>query len=222
MLFAAFILGLFGSLHCAGMCGPLALALPVVDRTRVGFILGRLLYNIGRIFTYVVIGLIVGTVGQTLALAGFQRWLSISAGALILAGLIFARFSLNAPVGKLVMRVKSTFGTLLKKRSYPALFALGATNGLLPCGLVYVAAAGAATTGQVASAAEYMLLFGIGTLPVMLAIPLLGRGLSLRLPIQKLVPISVAVVAALLIVRGLALGVPYLSPELGPHCSACH
>lgn len=223
MLMAAFILGLLGSLHCAGMCGPLALAIPVVSRTRFGFFGGRMLYNLGRILTYVLIGALFGMVGETFSLAGFQRWLSVSAGALLLLGLFFTRLTFAKPTTHLVMRIKSTFATLLQKRSYPALFALGATNGLLPCGLVYVAAAGAAATGHIISAAEYMLMFGLGTTPVMLAIPLLGRKLSFRFSFQKLVPISVGLVALLLIVRGLSLGIPYLSPQLsGTHCPSCH
>ncbi|MCD6049706.1 MAG: hypothetical protein K0Q55_1109, partial [Verrucomicrobia bacterium] len=87
-LWTAFILGLVGSLHCAGMCGPLALALPVAGKTRRAFVLGRVLYNLGRILTYCVIGAIFGLAGQSLALAGFQKWVSLGAGVAILLGLL--------------------------------------------------------------------------------------------------------------------------------------
>lgn len=223
MLLSAFILGLVGSLHCAGMCGPLALAVPAVNPTRSGFLVSRLLYNAGRIATYTAIGALFGLVGETLSLAGFQGWLSLAAGAFILLGLIFAKISLNHPATNLVIRIKRIFGNLLRRRSYPALFALGAVNGLLPCGLVYVAAAAATATGHILTAAEYMIAFGFGTLPVLLAIPILGRKISVNFNFQKLVPISVAIVALLLILRGLALDIPFISPDLAAgHCSACH
>ena len=223
MLLSAFILGLVGSLHCAGMCGALALAVPAVNPTRAGFLVSRLLYNAGRIATYTAIGALFGLVGETLSLAGFQGWLSLAAGAFILLGLIFAKISLNNPAANLVIRIKRIFGNLLLRRSYPALFALGAVNGLLPCGLVYVAAAAATATGHVLTAAEYMVAFGLGTLPVLLAIPILGRKIAFNFNYQKLVPISVALVALMLILRGLALDIPFISPDLAAgHCSACH
>ena len=223
MLLSAFILGLVGSLHCAGMCGPLALAVPAVNPSRSGLLVSRLLYNAGRIATYTAIGALFGLVGETLSLAGFQGWLSLAAGAFILLGLIFAKASLNNPAANLVIRIKRIFGSLLRLRSYPALFALGAVNGLLPCGLVYVAAAAATATGHILTAAEYMVAFGLGTLPVLLAIPILGRKIAFNFNYQKLVPISVALVALMLILRGLALDIPFISPDLAAgHCSACH
>lgn len=225
MLLTAFILGFAGSLHCAGMCGPLSLALPAVGSGRASFLLSRLIYNVGRVGTYCLLGLISGTLGQALAFAGFQRWLSILAGTLIFAGLLFAKASGKNFAAKTVVHVKRLFGVFLRRRSYGALFALGATNGLLPCGLVYVAATAAAATGNALSSSEYMLAFGVGTLPMMLAVPLLGRTLNLRINFRQFVPVSVALVAALLILRGLSLGIPYLSPDLStgaPLCPACH
>lgn len=223
MIFSAFILGLVGSLHCAGMCGPLALAIPVVQTHRASAITSRLLYNGGRITTYAIIGACFGVIGETISLAGFQRWLSLSAGALLLLGLAFAGMTINKPATRFVIQLKAIFAKLLRQRSYSALFALGVTNGFLPCGLVYVAAAAAASTGHIPAAAEYMVAFGLGTLPVMLAIPLLGRQLSFRFSFRKLVPMSVAVVALLLILRGLSLDIPYLSPDLtSTHCVSCH
>ncbi len=224
MFWTAFILGLAGSLHCAGMCGPLALALPVVGRSRGSFILSRLAYNAGRLATYCMLGLIAGALGQALAFAGFQRWLSLSAGALILAGLFFTQLTGKQTIAKIVVHVKKLFGTFLRQRSYGALVALGATNGLLPCGLVYVAATAGAAIGKAVDASAYMLAFGLGTLPMMLAVPLLGRTLNLRINLQKMIPVSVALVAVLLILRGLSLGIPYLSPEISGgavHCPAC-
>jgi sulfite exporter TauE/SafE len=224
MLLTAFILGLAGSLHCAGMCGPLALMLPVVGKGSAAFAVSRCVYNLGRVATYCVLGAMAGVFGEALAFAGFQRWLSLLAGFFLLAGLLFTRFSGTQFGVGLVAWIKSAFGSLLRKRSYSGLLALGAANGLLPCGLVYVAATAAATTAQVREAAEYMFAFGIGTLPMMLAIPLAGRSLNSRFNFQRVVPLSIALVAVILIFRGLSLGIPYLSPNLagGNAGAACH
>lgn len=229
----AVILGLVGSLHCAGMCGPLALALPVqrpggqsVLGPGTAFFLGRLLYNGGRILTYCLMGLVFGLFGRSLALAGIQNWVSILLGAALLAGLAAStRIAVWKPVYSFVERVKRGMGVLLHRRSLTSLFFLGLLNGWLPCGLVYVACAGATATGNMLSGAGYMALFGIGTLPMMLAISLSGKLVPFgwRLKLRKAIPVSVFLVAALLILRGMSLGIPYLSPDLAAkNASCCH
>jgi sulfite exporter TauE/SafE len=223
-LWTAFFLGLAGSLHCAGMCGPLALALPAAGRNRTTFFLGRLAYNAGRIATYCGLGIIFGLIGQSLLLAGVQRWLSIGLGAMLIAGLFASRkLSAALPVTRLVERLKGGMSALLRQRSLASLGVLGLLNGLLPCGLVYVACAGATATGSVLSGAEYMALFGFGTVPMMLAISLSGRLVpaAFRLRLLKAVPAAVGLLAALLILRGLALGIPYLSPDLSSGAAGC-
>lgn len=224
ILVTAIALGLIGSLHCAGMCGPLALALPTTGNARASFVAGRFAYNLGRILTYCTLGAAFGLVGQTMAFAGFQRWVSIIAGVAILVGLFLStRFVTSLPVTRAVTWIKSGLGSLLRQRSLTATFALGSLNGLLPCGLVYAACAGAAATGELLSGVEYMAAFGLGTVPMMLGIGLIGQKLqfTLRFKLQRLIPASVAVVAVLLILRGLSLGIPYLSPELAAG-AACH
>jgi sulfite exporter TauE/SafE len=221
----AFILGLAGSLHCAGMCGPLALALPNGHASASRFVLGRTAYNLGRIATYCLLGLTFGFLGKTLALAGIQRWVSITLGLSLLVGLFASRrLALSGPVSALVARLKSGMSILLRRRSLASLAVLGLFNGLLPCGLVYVACAGATATGAVQASVGYMAVFGVGTLPLMLAISLTGKLVpsSLRLRLQKAVPVSVFLVALLLILRGLSLGVPYLSPDLASAMPCCH
>jgi sulfite exporter TauE/SafE len=185
---------------------------------------GRLLYNAGRVATYGLIGVLFGLFGKTLALAGVQRWFSIGIGVLILAGLLAGRLeSWSRPLAVPVARLKSSLGALLQRRSAGALLLIGLLNGLLPCGLVYVAAAGAITTGGILSAVEYMVVFGAGTVPMMLALSLAGGWLpvSWRLRFQRAVPVCVALVAVLLILRGLALGIPYLSPVCDLHGKPC-
>lgn len=225
-LATAFLLGLVGSLHCAGMCGPLALALPVAGKGPVGYLAGRLTYNLGRVVTYAGLGIVFGLAGQTLLLAGFQRWLSITLGVLLIAGLLASRrIALARPVILLVAQLKSRMGALLQQRSYLALGLLGLLNGLLPCGLVYVACAGAAATGGWLSGAEYMAAFGLGTAPLMFGLSLSGKLLTpgLRLKLRYALPVSVVALGLLLVLRGLSLGIPYLSPDLyAPGGACCH
>jgi sulfite exporter TauE/SafE len=215
LLWTALVLGLAGSVHCAAMCGPLVLLVAKARRSaRDSFA-----YHVGRIATYAAIGIIFGALGHSLALAGWQRGLSILAGVTILAGLFLSSAAvLKTPVVRLVTRLKSTFGHLLLRRSLASQFGLGAINGLLPCGLVYVAAAGAAATGNPLGGAGYMVVFGLGTLPMLLGIVLAGGRLPVAARLHRLLPVSVAVVAVLLILRGLALGIPYLSPAALHSC----
>jgi len=226
-LWTAFLLGLIGSLHCAAMCGPLALALPINGNTRHSFVLGRLAYNFGRIFMYSVLGGICGLLGLTLALAGFQRWISLVAGAAILISLaLSSSCALKIAPSVAVIWLKGRLVTLLQQRTLGSLLLLGALNGLLPCGLVYAACAGAVASSGV-NAVGYMLVFGLGTLPMMLSVGLLGKKLhfALRFKLQRLIPVCLVLMGLLLIVRGLSLGIPYLSPDLAHadvKCPACH
>lgn len=219
-----FLLGLLGSLHCAGMCGPLAVA---VSASGAGShpATGRLLYNLGRLGTYTLMGALFGLFGQGLAIAGFQRWLSITAGVLILAGL--AATTRRSPTGLLLRAVdllKSLFARLLGRGSLGSRLLLGSLNGLLPCGLVYVASASAAATGSPVVGAAWNLAFGLGTLPLMLAVTLAGGRMPFvwRLRLQRFIPVGVAVTGSMLVLRGLALGIPYLSPASGANGLVCH
>lgn len=224
MIWTAFILGLFGSLHCAGMCGPLALALPPTGSNAAGFVLGRLAYNLGRLATYCLLGLLSGLAGRIILLAGLQRWVSIGLGLALLAGLLTSRrLALSRPATALVALLKARMSGLLRRRALAALGLLGMLNGFLPCGLVYVACAAAAMAGSAWSGMASMAAFGLGTVPMMLAIGLSGRlvPVSWRLRLVKAVPFAVCGLAALLILRGLSLGVPYLSPDLSAAGASC-
>lgn len=227
-LWTAFLLGFVGSAHCAGMCGPLALALPHWGRGQWSFLTGRVLYNLGRIVTYAGMGAVFGILGRGVALAGFQRWVSLVLGAGILIGLFVSpRFANSVPVARGVNWMKATLGKLFQRRVMSAMFGIGLLNGLLPCGLVYVACAGAIVAGTIVSGVEYMIAFGLGTLPMMLGISLLGTKLqfAMRLKVQRLIPVSMAIVGLLLLLRGMALGIPYVSPKLSAQPGAaqcCH
>jgi len=220
----AFALGLFGSLHCAAMCGPLLLALPVVPGGPGRFIAGRLVYQLGRMATYGLLGIVAGLVGRTILLAGLQRWLSIALGLAILLGfLVSKKAALSAPVVRLVARLKSAMSAQLRQRGFRSLALLGLLNGLLPCGLVYVALAGAVTQGGLLEGLAYMALFGLGTVPTMLSIGLSGRMFppAWCLKLRGAIPVGVCLLAGLLILRGLALGIPYVSPALVAGVPAC-
>jgi len=220
----AFILGLVGSVHCAGMCGPLALALPSTGSRLPGLVASRIAYNVGRIVTYCLLGLTFGLLGRTLALAGIQRWLSIGLGIALLTGLLGSRkLGLSQSVVGMVGRLKECMRVLLSQRSLSAVAFLGLLNGLLPCGLVYVACAGATNTGSVMAGTQYMAAFGVGTIPMLLTIGLSGKLIpwSLRLQLRKAIPVSVFLLACLLILRGMSLGIPYVSPDLSAGAAAC-
>jgi len=225
MIWTAFTIGLVGSLHCAGMCGPLAMMAPLSSPNPRLTTAARLAYNLGRVLTYTLLGALVGALGQAVAWVGIQRWISITTGILVLAAFASSKpFFLSTTTSLGVGRLKGVFGFLLKQRSLGSIFALGTLNGLLPCGLVYVACTAAATTTHPFLGMAYMAAFGLGTLPMMLAITFSGQAIPpcIRFRLQRLIPICGMTVGLLLIVRGLALGIPYVSPGVAENAAACH
>ena len=213
------MMGLLGSFHCAGMCGPIAVAIPLNNRTIFSRITGSLLYNLGRTLTYVVMGLIFGLLGQGLKLGGFQQWVSVIMGVIMVTSVIFPslyknRFDFEKTAFSFVGKIKIGLGLLFRKKTYGSLFAIGLLNGLLPCGLVYMAIAGAIATTNAYSGALFMMLFGLGTIPMLFAFNMLGNALSgaLKQRMNKVIPYMIVVVGLLFILRGLNLGIPYLSP----------
>jgi sulfite exporter TauE/SafE len=213
--------GFLGSLHCVGMCGPIALALPLGYAAKGTLLLSRVLYNLGRVITYGLLGIVAGVLGQTIAMAGFQQALSIVLGiSIALVVLAPARFvqRIIPPgiTGRLFGKMKAVWGRLFQSRSAFSLLMIGVLNGFLPCGFVYMAMAAAAATGSVQPSVGYMLFFGLGTVPVMLVTSLSGKllGARFRRNMQKLIPAGALVLAVLLVLRGLSLGIPYISPKL--------
>jgi sulfite exporter TauE/SafE len=175
---------------------------------------------------YCLLGIVAGLAGKSMVLVGMQRWLSITLGVAILAGFFLAkRISLSAPVMRLVVLLKTAMSAQLRRRSFRSLTLLGMLNGLLPCGLVYVAMAGATARGTLSAGILYMAVFGFGTLPTMLGISLSGKlfPITLRLKLRQAIPFGVCLLAGLLILRGLALGIPFVSPSLvaGIPASCC-
>jgi sulfite exporter TauE/SafE len=219
-LWTAFVIGLLGSFHCAGMCGPIALALPLNNSNWVNRVSGAFLYNSGRIITYMLLGALFGFLGKGIQLAGFQLWASVVIGVLMIAMVVFpmifgGRISISTLFGGYTNRLFSKFHKLFHAGSSSSFFTIGLLNGILPCGLVYVGVAGAVNTGEVVNAMMYMALFGLGTVPVMFTITLIGNFLShaVRATINRITPYVVILLGILFILRGLSLGIPYISPK---------
>ena len=209
-LIGGLIFGFLGSAHCVGMCGPIALALPVNAMQGVKKYAGIFVYNLGRTILYVLLGTIVGFFGKLAGLVGFQKWLSVLTGVLIIAAVLIpkVRNKLNSwqafPSNRMGAIVKP-FKALMQKNSLSALFGIGLLNGLLPCGFVYMAIAAALNTGSTVSSMIFMTGFGFGTMPAMVAVALSPGFLSveMRRKIQKFLPWATIVLGLILIYRGL-------------------
>jgi uncharacterized protein len=219
-LYTALTIGLIGSFHCIGMCGPIAVALPLGNRKWFGKVTGALLYNIGRSLTYGLLGAIFGLLGKGIEMAGFQQWASIVIGIVMIMTVVFPflfKGKLNVEqlmfgyAGRLINRFRAMFGI----QSYKNLFYIGLLNGLLPCGLVYVAVAGAINTNDVVMGILFMIVFGLGTIPIMLSVSLAGNIISqgLKRRMNKVIPVFIVTLGILFILRGLSLGIPYISPK---------
>jgi len=217
ILFTALLLGLAGSLHCVGMCGPIALSLPLRGETVLSKIWGSMLWSLGRILTYSIMGALFGLIGSRFKMLGYQQAISITVGTMMIISVFLPALNKNftsASFATLFIPVRRGMQRLLKARNNRALFLIGIFNGLLPCGLVYLAVAGAIATADLLDAVLYMALFGLGTLPLLLAVSLLGNviSLGLRKTISKIVPVVIVALGILFILRGLSLGIPFLSP----------
>lgn len=227
IFFAALTLGMIGSFHCIGMCGPLAFSLPLNSNNDFAKFTGTLLYNMGRIVTYSALGLLFGLAGKSFSLFGFQQGLSITVGVVILILLFIPKKWLvssgkNNFFTKYSYTIRKALGQLFLKKNYQSLFAIGLLNGLLPCGLIYMAIAGAVSTADLFKSAFFMAAFGLGTLPVMWSVSFFGNyiGIGIRQKIRRAYPIMMALMACLLIVRGLGLGIPYVSPAIHKNTTA--
>ena len=220
MLYSAFIFGLISSFHCVGMCGPIAMMLPFDRNNEAKKVTQIITYHIGKLTAYGILGLIFGVLGRSFYLAGMQQQLSIIVGVLMIVVAlvpekIFAKYNFSKPVYKIISKVKSSLGQQFKNKSYKSLFTIGLLNGFLPCGMVYVAIFGAIAMQSVSLGVLYMLLFGIGTIPMLTAVIYISNVLSFsfRGTLQKIIPVVAVVIGMLFIIRGLGLDIPYLSPS---------
>lgn len=226
LLISGFLLGIVSSFHCVGMCGPIAFALPVYYLPSHKKILGLVLYHLGRISIYTALGLFFGFVGRQFFLAGGQQVFSIVLGAIILFLLLQSILSskkISIPLfDRFQQRLQVFIGNYIRKKQLYAMFFLGMANGLLPCGMVYLAITGALAAGTISGGIGFMAAFGLGTVPALLFLSLFGTaiGLKARNNMKRAIPYFVAVMGVLLILRGLNLNIPYVSPMLNN--SAAH
>lgn len=221
----AFYIGLFGSIHCIGMCGPLAFAIPTGDKRRWLFAWDKLVYQFGRIISYSLLGLLIGLIGKQLWLLGLQRGVTIASGILILIAASSRLFKLsftNSQRGNRLFLAVNRMVVYAVNHRWGHVF-VGMLNGLLPCGFVYLALAGAINTSSAGGAMQYMFWFGLGTLPLMF-LATVGSGfinLSLRRKLNLVVPYFMVLLGAWFILRGLSLDIPYLSPVIRAAQNLC-
>ena len=229
-IWGALGLGFLGSLHCVGMCGPLVLALPQPHGEFGRWALlvsGRGLYNIGRALMYALLGLGAGLIGGAARFSGLQQTISIISGVLILLWLgmpkkLASKASIATGAAQFINTLQRLLAPVLRTHFLSSQFGLGVLNGLLPCGLVFVALAGALAQSSVLASAGFMALFGLGTFPALLFFSILTGKLknNFSASLRRLLPPGLAVVAILLILRGLALDIPYISPVMGAQAPA--
>ncbi len=219
MLWSAFILGILGSFHCVGMCGPIAFMLPVDRKNSFNKIIQTLSYHSGRLLTYCLLGFVFGLLGKTINIFGFQQQLSILIGVLMIVLVLFPsklinKYNFSKPIYKLVSKVKTALGKELKKKTIDSFFTIGFLNGFLPCGLVYMAIFGSLSSSNLLYSSFYMILFGLGTIPLMTVSIYIGKFLNttVKQRIQHMIPVFVVLIGILFILRGMGLGIPYISP----------
>jgi sulfite exporter TauE/SafE len=225
----AFLLGLMGSLHCAVMCGPIMLSLPLTSGGGDQSILAKwsgfgqlILYQLGRVLTYTILGIIVGVVSSSVTVLISQETFSFVLGFCLIAFTILyvmgKRFKTLANLQlKLIAPISSLMGRLYGMPLWG--FFAGMLNGVIPCGMVYLALATALGTGSIQSSTKFMFLFGLGTMPLMLVVSLGGIYLKgyFRFNSAKFIPWVTIVVGVLFIMRSASLGIPFLSPNLQGH-----
>lgn len=212
-LWTAFTIGLFGSFHCVGMCGPIAMALPGSGHTLAAQLVQKSVYNTGRIITYSLLGGVMGLAGRAVSLAQLQQPLSILLGLLIIAGALVPLFDTSGirrsrPVRQVFDWLQRRMKRAMNKQGNRAMLAIGILNGLLPCGFVYVGLAGSVTTGSVPAGMAYMAMFGLGTFPAMMAMAMAPGVISLntRRKINRYLPLLAVLLGLYLVYRGWMMG----------------
>lgn len=220
IILIALTIGLTSSLHCVGMCGPIALSLGLDAKNKVRFSMRNLTYQFGRITTYTLLGAFLGIIGQSFSFAGFQNILSIVIGVCMIILVCLPKFYESGatslrPINHLMSKVKRGLGKYLIRKDTSSLYIVGVLNGLLPCGAVYASLTAAIAMGSIAKSALFMFFFGLGTLPLMFATVLFGNFLSIsqRQKILKVLPVITIILGLLFILRGLELNIPYISPS---------
>lgn len=220
LILTALGLGFASGFHCVGMCGPIALSLGLTGRQGMKFYIQNFTYQLGRAFSYSILGAALGVLGKGFSMAGFQSYLSILSGVLLIVMALFSfgkkDFSARIPaLNNFLLKIKIALGKLLKKADLKSRFFTGVLNGFLPCGAVYMGLTASLAAGGIWQGAAFMALFGLGTVPFMFGVVLAGGLMSqtFRLKALKVIPLVMIVLGGLFIVRGLEIGIPYISPK---------
>ncbi|MGY5353926.1 sulfite exporter TauE/SafE family protein [Wenyingzhuangia sp. IMCC45467] len=219
MILSAFIFGLLSSFHCVGMCGPIAFALPVHNGTTIEKWIKIILYHLGRLFTYAIIGALFGLFGRAFVMAGLQQTLSIITGLILIFVALFQEtimwYMEQHSSVKIIKLIKKGYQNIVQSKSTLSFLVLGFMNGLLPCGTVYIALIGALAMGNIAMGSWYMFVFGMGTMPLMLlfmSVKFLNTQ-RFKTIFRRAVPVMLVVVGSLFVLRGLGLGIAFVSPS---------
>lgn len=219
-IISAIGLGFASGFHCIGMCGPIALSMGLTKNQKANFYLQNITYQFGRILTYSILGAVLGIIGQSFELVGFQNYLTIAVGILLIIMAMFSfggkDFAAKIPfISKSLLKVKMQLGKILQRPDYKSRFATGILNGFLPCGMVYMALTASLAAGGIWQGSLFMFLFGLGTFPFMFAVVFIGNFLTtnLRVKILSVIPVMMIALGGLFILRGMELGIPYISPK---------
>jgi sulfite exporter TauE/SafE len=217
---SALILGIVSNLHCFAMCGPIAMSVPINRKSEFTILTSSFFYHTGRITTYILLGFLVGMIGFGIHLVGILQSLSIVSGIGIIfyawryqllgenADKIFKTalpYNLNSRLMGKVAKSNSSFKPLL----------LGMLNGMLPCGMVYTALITSLLSGNLISGSLSMLFFGLGTYPTMIILMYVTQKTATRFKskINRFLPVILSIVGLLILLRGMNLNIPYLSPQ---------
>lgn len=207
-------LGIGGSLHCLGMCGPLVMAVPFPKNRKTNGT--KSLYFFGKAIAYGLLGILVGMLGLKAIWGESQRFISVFAGLLVILMVVFPLIKPKIGKFRFQKSFQKIFQQIKENPKWYHFFQLGFLNGLLPCGMVYMALTVALAAGNPVKSFFGMLIFGFGTTPILWMIAVLKTSLKIDLR-KKLKPITTSLsilVGILLILRGLNLGIPYISPKL--------
>lgn len=215
-LLTALLMGTFSSLHCVGMCGPLVLSSPIFGLTGSSKWVGWIGYHGGRLTTYVLIGVLLGVMGRRISLAGWQQGFSVVLGVILLLTFFLGRYRVSLEKIPLLRTMQQgLFRFIAHSMRQPGMgsaWGMGMANGLLPCSMVYMAATGAMAAGSIQGGMLFMATFGIATTPALLLLTELG--VRFRFRINGILGVFTLIVGILLIIRGLNLNIPFLSPFL--------
>ncbi|MFZ4545443.1 MAG: sulfite exporter TauE/SafE family protein [Saprospiraceae bacterium] len=208
MLYSAFLLGFLGSFHCVGMCGPIALSLPLSPKSNFARWLGHFTYQFGKISAYVLLGILIGTLGKGISLLGFQKSYNLLLGVLLLLigiGSLTGKYNILSYLEQRMVFFKGKMGKFIQRFSYTSLYSIGFLNGLLPCGLVYIAILGASSFGTFSDSVLYMFFFGLGVMPSLVALSVFGHvaSFSWRNKLRKIYPLTSVVLGVFLIIRSI-------------------